>query len=1816
MECSSPEINQKLFVIGIGASAGGLQAIEEFFENMPVDSGAAFVIIQHLSPNFRSLMKELLEKRTKMKVHQVTEGTQLAPNSVYLIPPSKNLIVSDDHKLHLLEQENRKHHKPNLPIDLFFQSLAEVYKEQAIGVVLSGTGSDGSAGLDSIRRSDGIALVQEPDTAEFDGMPRNAIHRLGIGRRDNGISSSLSEEGMKMSNVEFHHTRRRSLSLNCADESHGNLTGEQQSSVFPGLDDDVPVNGKINLVDSPGRLAGLIYRFLGSPVALQIRDQNSSSLLDETTIYRITNIIAQDQKVDFSHYKSSTLSRRIYRRCFIVSYGNIEEYLEYLQNSPQERKFLFQDLLISVTCFFRDTKAWEYLQNMVIPNLIEETSLGEELRFWVSGCATGEEAYSLAILVDEVLNKSAKNLHVKIFATDIDQNALEKASLGVYPESISKSVSPNRLKKYFIRKQDSFQVMRKIREMVIFAPHDVTRDAGFSRIHLITCRNVLIYMQPRLQSQVLQRLHFSLSSQGIIFLGESGDLGVIEDEFIPLNKKYKLYRKRRDVKLSLPLISLNRNSELAQLKRVTHAVKSNRREVILEKALKSFFRAHKITCLLVNNHHQVIEIFEDLANVLQFPTGQFTNDVTQILLPALHLPIRTAMRKLQKGNNHIAYTCVKLTETQNSRNVKLQVDFYEDKKVAGDLFIVTIQAENQEEELIKSEEEAEKYKIDSQTSEQISELEYQLYQTEESLKTVIEELETTNEEHQAANEELIASNEELQSTNEELHSLNEELHTVNSEYQSKIQELIELNEDIDNLLRSTNIGVIFLDKNLKIRRFTPAATAAINFLETDIGRPLQHLNHNLDINNFIQIIQKVLDRGNPTQIEVKLNNCDRYFLTQVNPYIKDNGSLDGVVISFIDIHEIKKTQNELHKTFVTLRDVNKRLNQKQAEFEAIFNSLPDAIVFTDKSHKIQMLNPGFTNLFGYGPQMLIGETNEKLYGNPEDYKTYENKISCIDSLGKIQPDEIYFRRQNREIFVSETVRCEVKDPQGNLFGFLELIRDISDRKKAEIAIRESEERFRRLYLETPVMLHSIDKDGFILEVSDYWLEKLGYERPEVIGRKSVEFLTTQSRYYAQKEILPEFFHKGSCWDIPYQFICKNGEIIDTLLSAIVDKDENGEIIRTLAVIIDVTERKKAEAALRESETRFKIMADSAPVLIWMSDTKQKGVFFNKAWLEFTGSSLEEQLGNSWFQSIHPKDRKHFYQTLENQINIESPQSIQLQFRIRGVDTKYYWMLGKQVPRFNSQGEIVGYIGSCIDITEINNAREQLYQANYQLEKRVTERTAQLNRAKEAAESANQAKSSFIAHMSHELRTPLNGILGFAQILQQDSSLNQKQHQEVDTIYQSGEHLLTLLNDILNLSKIEAHKLELELKDISFAPFLEKIISIINVRAQQKNITFDYCPLSPLPSTIRCDETRLRQVLLNLLGNAVKFTEEGSVKFSVGYLEDFENTPVEKTQNELNQTHKLRFQIEDTGVGIESDKIADIFLPFHQLVNDKFPNEGSGLGLTISQNIVKLGGEEIHVCSTPNQGSTFYFDLALWETESIEVSVANHLSEQPIGLKGKYPIVLVVDDNDINRAVIVNYLEKLGFKITEARNGQEGLKKAEDIQPDLILLDIIMPIMNGLEMTKAIRSNPRLQNIPIIAISANAMFDTQLSSYRNGCNVFLSKPIDFHQLLDSITQFLELEWIYSSSEDSIEVPSITQDHNSCDAIIAPSKQDIAQLLHLTKIGDIEAILHNTLHFEEYGSKYASFIQRVREYAQNFQQYKLIKFLEYYISTEKN
>jgi len=928
LEQKTPQENN-FFVVGIGASAGGLRALESFFENMPTDSGAAFVVIQHLSPDFKSLMKELLERRTRMEIYRVTDGMVLAANSIYLIPPGKNLIV-EHNQLRLWEQEERNKHGLNFPIDIFLESLAKSYADRAIGIILSGTGSDGTHGLRAINEAGGFAMVQDPLSAEFDGMPRTAI-----------------------------------------------------------------ATGVVDQILSPQALAQVVNQLVQSPLDKDNLSKSESALLDSFKLQKVAGILAKYEQVDFSHYKVSTLSRRIHRRCLISGCNNLEDYVRLLELSHEERITLRHDLLISVTQFFRDRQAWDFLEKQTIPQLIEKANPGEELRFWVTACATGQEAYSLAILLDEAVEKSEKQLKIKIFATDLDKEALEKATQGIYPETIANEMSAEKLTRYFVKKDQSYQVIRRIREKLLFAPHDLTKDAGFTRMNLISCRNVLIYMQPDLQKQVLRNLHFSLGSKGVLFLGEAETVGEFQEEFKPLNQKHKIYQKRRDIRLPLPIRGLEKITQRIVPLPKTPEIEESRFEPMLDEAFSSFLAEQKATCFLVDRHNQLFHLFNNSLDVVKFGTGRTTQDITKLVIPSLQLPLTTALHRAKRERRPVAYTGIELSQSENKQSGKLKVTYHESNKLAGDFCMVVVQEEDRPQVA-----DGERFEADTEASQRIMELEYELQQTKENLQAVIEELETTNEEQQATNEELIASNEELQSTNEELHSVNEELYTVNSEYQSKIEELTELNNDIDNLLRSTDIGVVFLDRQLKIRKFTPAATTAINLVAADIGRPLGHITHNLDCADLIEQLEKVLATQKSWEQEVQLGKTEECLLMRVNPYLQEDRRLDGVVLTFIDLNEIKKVQQQLQETYQALetserqlRNINEDLEQRVSDralalqqseqrLRAILNNTTSVVCLKNLDGEYILANPQFLALLNLSENEVIGKSDYQLF--PEE----------------------------------------------------------------------------------------------------------------------------------------------------------------------------------------------------------------------------------------------------------------------------------------------------------------------------------------------------------------------------------------------------------------------------------------------------------------------------------------------------------------------------------------------------------------------------------------------------------------------------------------------------------------------------------------------------------------------------------------------------------------------------------------------------------------------------------------------------------------
>jgi PAS domain S-box-containing protein len=884
-------------IVALGASAGGLDALERFFRNAPADQGLAYVVVVHLSPDFKSVMQELLGKHTPMPAHSVKDGDELQPNHIYVIPPAKNIVAENGH-LRLIDQ-HRGSHGINLPIDIFFESISELYHERVIGVILSGTGTDGTRGMRAIKGHGGVSLVQDPSSAKFDGMPRSII--------DAGLA---------------------------------------------------------DYVLRPEEIADRVRDIASRPLPrLTIQDDAEPSEAPD-----LSRVLAQVRHVcglDLSYYKRSTLARRVERRMKLRSADDIGAYVELLEREPTETEALKQDLLIGVTRFFRDRDAWEHLEQMVVPTLLKNQD-SEPLRVWVPACSTGEEVYSLAVSLAVAYERHDQPLRAKIFGTDVDTQAIEYAGRGIYPTSIAADVPQDRLAKYFQNTEHGYRINQSIRERVIFAPHNVVKDAPLTRMDMVSCRNFLIYLEPALQREVLACLHFSVKPRGILMLGAAESVGDLADTLEPVDRKWKIYRKQRNT----PLPELRRRAPLNEYTARTNEATDTRdtlpsaTEAASIQALDVFAELRQCVCLLISPARQLLRVYGDAAGVLRPPRGDVRNEVVDTIAEPLKIPLTTAMhRMLQKSEQKVSYGDIDLGGTTESRRVNLEVRALP-MRGADDLMLAIIEP-SRDRPVVRPDPAV----FDDDAQQQIHDLESELQRTRENLQATIEELATTNEEQQATNEELTASNEELQSTNEELQSVNEELFTVNGEYQSKIQELTDLTNDTENLLRSTEIGVIYLDKDLRIRKFTPAVTRVIDLIPADVGRPLSGFTYKFESAPFIDDIREAANEGRYCAREVPHRDGETWFLKRVQPYRTETGAIDGVVITFVDITDLKQTQQQL-------------ANQKEL-LNAIASNAPVLLLAQNSDGEVQWCNRAFENLLGWSYEDVAGEDLlTKLFPDP------------------------------------------------------------------------------------------------------------------------------------------------------------------------------------------------------------------------------------------------------------------------------------------------------------------------------------------------------------------------------------------------------------------------------------------------------------------------------------------------------------------------------------------------------------------------------------------------------------------------------------------------------------------------------------------------------------------------------------------------------------------------------------------------------------------------------------------------------------------
>jgi two-component system CheB/CheR fusion protein len=955
-----PETHTLLqYLVGVGASAGGLEAINDFFDNMPSNTGFSFVVIQHLSPDHKSMMAELLSKHTQMPVFEAEDGTIPQPNCIYLIPVKQRISIKFG-KLRL--EEKLRDHQPNNAIDQFFLSLAMDRKDKSVGIILSGTGTDGTIGIEAIKNAGGIVVVQDPITAQFDGMPNSAIS-----------------------------------------------------------------SGYVDLILSPEMIPDELLEFVRE--APLLRSFTALTNQEEALLLDILQLLQKNTGHDFSSYKRPTINRRLAKRMAEKSIRSLADYYVFLLHHPDELRHLCKEFLLHVTRFFRDEEAFEFLKNNVIKVLLSKKERGDTLKTWTVACSTGEEAYSLAILFDEAMHEENKlDVEVKIFATDISQDVVEKASRGLYNEEQIKSISPERLKKYFIRESSGYRVHPTLRKMIVFAKHDISKDPAFSKIDLLTCRNMLIYMNTTLQKNIFQKFHFALNEDGYLFLGPSENIGSLKDAMQEIERKWKIFKCISKTRLPGPESFSN---PFDRITHPTHTAPSKTKNALshLPDVFKeTLLEEYEFAGIFIDRDFEVKQAIGHFKKFMDFPDGTFNFNLLKLVPNDLSIPISTAVRKAIKENERVIARNVKLTTDTKERTITIIVKPYLVQKTYMQPFLFIILKEEELESkpiIVQSGNKGHYSKV------RITELEQELRDTRENLQALLEEVESANEELQSSNEEIVSSNEELQSTNEELQSLNEELHTVNAEHQLKIKELFELNDDLNNYFRTTDIGQIIIDKKLIIRKFTPIVTKQVNLISSDIGRSITDISTNMVNLDFINDIKTVLQSGKPLEKEISVED-EKAYLMRIAPYLRQNNLIDGVVVNFIDITEIKTLNNTLEAVFNSSTSGIIRL-------QAIRN--PDKNIidfrFASANNAASMMVP---------VEQTIGKTFQEWFG-PADQQIFDTYVQVVET-----GETASFRYQNPKTQIwLEIVGVKMMD------GLVITFNDVTDQIVATERIRKGYE---------------------------------------------------------------------------------------------------------------------------------------------------------------------------------------------------------------------------------------------------------------------------------------------------------------------------------------------------------------------------------------------------------------------------------------------------------------------------------------------------------------------------------------------------------------------------------------------------------------------------------------------------------------------------------------------------------------------------------------------------------------------------------------
>ncbi|RPD51897.1 PAS domain S-box protein [Paracnuella aquatica] len=1486
-----------LFVVAVGASAGGLEAIHEFFDHIPDSSNLCFVIIQHLSSDHKSLLVELVAKHTHMHVAEARHGAEVRSGCVYVIPNNKLLSIANG-KLQLSEKEQER--GPNLAIDHFLYSLANEMGENAIAVILSGTGSDGTRGGEAIREAGGFVLVQEPGSAKFDGMPISAIQA-----------------------------------------------------------------GIADLVLPPHAMSAPIYRHIDYVSTGEQPAEYSNVELTE-----ILNTVHQSTGYDFRQYKPATILRRISRRIANTRSGNMAKYAQLLAQNEEESRQLAREFFIGVTAFFRDMDAFNVLRDDILPRLVADKPAEEGIKIWVTACSTGQEAYSLAILVAEFLKEIKQHRDVKIFATDIDDRAVEVAAKGKYPVDMLQHVPEDYRDEYFVRQGNQITIVPHIRKQIVFARHNILKDPPFIKNDLVTCRNLLIYLNPKLQEGVMSTLHFSLNKGGFLFLGPSENPSVLSPELEEVNSRWKIYRKK-GLAMHYPYGGQRQTTRNDSGRGVEYRSKPVAPSQIAGDFAKSLADDFGYAAVYVNEQYEVKEVIGDFRRYLSLPDKLVNLNILRMVPIELSGLLNSAFRKVTQERQKLVFRNTKLHIDGKARTFQLMV-----YPPGANNCILVVLGEAHGTEGKPEDEGAINV---SRNDQYVRDLEEELQEARLNLQMAVEGLETTNEELQSANEELQSANEELQSSNEELQSLNEELHTLNTEHQMRIRELKTLNDDLNNYFRSTEIGQIFLDGNLCIRRFNPAAVQMINMLESDIGRPISDISTNILYADLYSEIIAVLNSDQTVEREVELTT-GLFCLMKIMPYLRHDGKQDGVVITFVDLTAIRNLDKIIKGVFDTTSSAilvfdAVREKGKIADYRCTAaNYAAQQLLDTDQQ-------PTGLLLYKELKSLHAGKLHERLTDVVETGQSLRLEVSLNTTEG-VQWFSVMANRLNDGAIIAFNNITPLKASEEKLRkNYNELLRTKESLKELNAQLEEkvtartqelsqSEERFRLVASATNDAIWDWDLSDNHVWWSDSFYTLFGYD-PADTKIQTASFWVDAIHPDDRQRVKDDIYglingDGGKGWNNEYRLRRADGSYAVILDRGSIMKDEWGVPYRMLGAMMDVTEatatRQQLQSQNEALETlirEFSFVTDFMPQIVWATREDGYHDFFNRQWYDYTGTTFEQAMAEGWSLVLHPNDYEHTLAVWKH--SLRTGDVYETEYRLRRHDGVYRWFLARAHPMHDEQGRILKWFGTCTDIHDQKLMNEVL-------EQKVAERTRDLQVSNKELELSNNELMQFASIASHDLKEPLRKIQIFSSLVKEryfegaDPGITA----HLDRIIQASSRMTRLINDLLDYSRLSANSF-FQATDLN--QLLKEVLNDIELAIGEKDATVEtdaFPVIDAIPG-------QMRQIFQNLISNSLKFTaphRRPVIRITCSRVGQLSFDAPEKEDGAF-----CRISLRDNGIGFDKQYEQKIFVIFQRL-HTRENYEGTGIGLAIVKKIVERHGGIITAVGRENEGAEFVFILPM------------------------------------------------------------------------------------------------------------------------------------------------------------------------------------------------------------------------------------------------